>query len=173
MVQRLLQQHHWGALAGGKMSHDCWNMLPVAQILRPAENDEIYLESRSSELLLRNGISDISEGQQWSSVQRWHFVLRPDGFLSVTGICLWTFGKMLWSSLPPSSVFTGESVCYTVTSSPNQWRPRSHPVSFMMTPAHVLRLVSTLDLKRWTHWCCLGNKGKTCWGYQQSEWEQA
>lgn len=27
------------------------------------------------------------------------------------------------------------------------------------------------NLKRWTHWCCHGNKGKTCWGYQQSEWK--
>lgn len=31
---------------------------------RPAENDEIYLESRSSELLLRNGISDTSKVKQ-------------------------------------------------------------------------------------------------------------
>ena len=31
---------------------------------RPAENDEIYLESRSSELLLRNRITDLSAGQQ-------------------------------------------------------------------------------------------------------------
>ncbi len=29
------------------------------------------------------------------------------------------------------------------------------------------------NLKRWTHWCYLGNKGKTRWGYQQSEWKQA
>lgn len=47
-----------------------------------------------------------------------------------------------------------------------------HPVSFMMTFAHVLRHVSMPDLKRWTHWHYLGNKGKTCWGYQQSEGKQ-
>lgn len=64
MAQSLLQRHHRDALTGGKMSCDTGNLLPAAQIVRPAVNDEIYLESRSSELLLRNGISDISEGQQ-------------------------------------------------------------------------------------------------------------
>lgn len=27
------------------------------------------------------------------------------------------------------------------------------------------------NLKRWTHWRCLGSQGKTRWGYQQSEWK--
>lgn len=53
--------------------------VPTAFILRPAaENDEIYLESRSSELLLRNGISDISEGQQLMDKTFTVLVLRPE-----------------------------------------------------------------------------------------------
>lgn len=27
------------------------------------------------------------------------------------------------------------------------------------------------NLRRWTHWRCLGSRGKHGWGYQQSEWK--
>lgn len=115
--------------------HTTGNMLAVAQGLRPAESDEIYLESRSSEQLLRNGISDISEGRQWTSVKRWQFVLRADRLLSVPGMWMWTLGTCsddLWTSALCAQV--SESDCYSDI--------ESKMVSFMMTPAHVLRLVS-------------------------------
>lgn len=92
-------------LVKGKMSVNYFrNMVAIALISRPAENDEIYLESRSSELLLRNGISDISGGQCFNSVELNHLVLRADRLV----YCRYLALEIVEDASPDTSVCTGE-----------------------------------------------------------------
>lgn len=71
---------------------------PAFNISGPADNDEIILESRSSELLLRNGISDFGEGQQLVAVKQDPFVLAAN-MMSPRCRCLASVPGRCWRRL--------------------------------------------------------------------------
>lgn len=128
------------------------------------DNDEITLESRSSELLLRNEISDISEGQQWVAVTQDPFVLGANvmSLVQVPAVGPQRCRPGLFKRRSPRWVGTLQ-VFINAKSVGFPWWWHLH------TSYAVCR---RQNLRRWTHWCCLGDKGKTRCGEQQSERKQ-
>lgn len=97
-----------------------------SEFLKPADNDEIILESRSSEHLLRNGISDISvEQRRPFQTSETGAYTRPLYFRFL----LWDADGATMDRCP------GEWTCAVLGG--------RKAVSLVMTPAHVLRLAST------------------------------